>query len=65
MKAIPVRDIESQIIALGRDIEREKNTKEKARLVDEQAALKLTIRVMQGKVRSVSIRPNPVPAIKE
>lgn len=43
-----VRDIQSMIYALGQDIEREKNTKEKARLVDEQAALKLTLRLVKS-----------------
>jgi len=45
-KIISVRDIDNRIIDLQRDIDHEKNKKEKARLEDEQAALKLTLRVM-------------------
>ena len=43
---ITVSSIESRIASLRYDIDQERNTKEKARLVDEQAALKLTLRVM-------------------
>jgi hypothetical protein len=43
---IKVKDITNRIIQLRQDIEKEKNTKEKARLVDEQAALLMVRRLM-------------------
>ncbi len=44
---ITIFDIDNRIRALATDISHEKNTKEKARLVDEQAALKLVKRTMK------------------
>jgi hypothetical protein len=49
MHVITIRDLDSRIASLRTDIDHEKNPKEKARLVDEQAALKLTRRVMRHK----------------
>ena len=46
MRVITVREIESRIIILNRDIKNEKNAKERLRLVDEQAALKLVRRTL-------------------
>jgi hypothetical protein len=43
---IKVKDITNRIIQLRQDIEKEKNTKEKARLVDEQAARLMGRRLM-------------------
>ncbi len=43
---IKVKDITNRIIQLRRDIDTEKNTKEKARLVDEQAAFLMVRRLM-------------------
>lgn len=40
------QDIQSRIHRLWDDIRREKNSKEKARLIDEQAALQFTLRIM-------------------
>lgn len=45
-KVLKVGDIQHRILRLSDNIRREANSKEKARLVDEQAALKFTLRVM-------------------
>lgn len=60
-KVIVVRDIDNRVTSLRHDIDREKNPKEKARLVDEQAALQLTLRVMKMRVASL----HPTATLKE
>ena len=47
-KVLRVKDIDSRILELHRLIEKERNSKEKVRLVDEQAALKFTLRVIDA-----------------
>jgi len=62
-KAIKVRDIQNRIDALETMIKKESNKKERARLEDEQAALKLTLRLMPS-VTLASI-PAPKPVLQE
>ncbi len=45
VEVLKVRDIENRIRYLTTAIDKEKNKKEQARLIDEQAALKLTLRL--------------------
>jgi len=49
LEILRVSDIRRSIRELGEDIRREGNTKEKSRLVDDQAALKRTLRLIPSK----------------
>ncbi len=53
MEAISIQAIDRRIRELGADITREKNKKENARLVDDQASLKGTLRLMRSDVINV------------